>query len=357
MRKIASLLMVLILMIALLSVGCTSNAIQTGIIKSFDDKKITISSDDKVSTFNISEASKITQQGNPVNYNEAMRKGIKVDYKLSGKDILQMDLSQVGEETAGNIEFSVVSSRAMFSESPTPPKANDGEIVNIKEIGEEEDSSYGVYKGTVELGEIALVPGTLEVTFGGKSLKVLEGAVEYNKSIPDDEVKVIDDSGFIMLEFEKTPQEYYIDEFQKTLELKYKKKQFEVVTTEVSNLSFNENVTTTLNGVEVPFLKAMNRGNYFYTVSNIDGEVVFLDAFYKELECTVNSVNEEKLGITVLRNGKEIFKDEINIVKDTVITDSNNKLLKLDGIKVADKLKISVAPEKSYKVISIMKLK
>lgn len=281
MKRLALVCTLVLVVAASVLTGCSAGKSEAGIVSALADKSITIISGGKAVTYEVSDTMEVAKNGKTIKFADGVKKGQEIMFSASGKKITKIECLAGGQEGAGKVSFNMINTRVMSAESPVPPKANEGEYVSINEIGDEEDTNFGVYKGGVELGDLELIPGTLEVTYNNKPLKVIEDEKAYDNSVLNDEVKVIKDGSFVMLEFEKTPVEYYKDEFDKVLKVKYRKKTFEVTTTEISSLNLSDKVVATLNGELVPLTKALDSGSDFNTYSSASNEVILVEAFKK----------------------------------------------------------------------------
>lgn len=358
MKKAILPLIVLVLVLSLVYIIFAPKN-KTGIVKNFTEKSITIVENNNTNTYKINSATKVTQSDTKVVLLDTAQKGMKVSFTASGKLVKELNLPGTGEAYEG--EFSgnaIVATREMESESPEAPEPTATEAVKMEETGAIlEDTAYGVYKGTVELGDVGLVPNTLEVTFKDKKLKVIDEKAEFDTANPEDEVRLVFDGLMYILEFEKTPDEFYLDEFQKVLSVKYQKKMYHVTITDTSKLIFSENVIANLNGSDAPFIRAMNRANFCSTIADANGEIVFFDGYYKDLDCMVDNINKDTMDFTAVRQDKELFKDTLKISEDVRIQDESGKAMALKDLMTKDHIKLSVDPSSGYKVISIEKIK
>lgn len=327
-----------------------------GVIKAFDEKSITLIVGGKSVTYTVDDGTKVHFMEEEAYHLDVVKKGLKVQFKALGDRLTHMEVPDEGLQSQGVLGLHISDTRENITDSPIVPAASPVLAVVHKEAGEETDTSY-VYKDTktLNIGDVVIVPDSLSVSLNGKQLKVIEGKTEFDKSVEGDEVKLVLNKTFYSLEFEKPFAEKAPtqEELEKMLKVTYRKKIFYLTTTEITNFPINEDVYVELNGQETSFIKALNRGTYAFIRTNLDGEIIYIDAFYKDLVCRVDKIEYDKITFSVVRNEKTAFTDTLRIAYSATIRDEKGASLDYTKIQPGTMIKISVDPYENYKIIDI----
>lgn len=335
---------------------------QTGIVKAFSEKSITIDVNGKAATYTIGADTKILLNDQPATLATAANKGTKVSFVTKGNAATELNFSEIGEQQQGFMNLAVLYPREMMTDTSTELAYSPQVTASATKtaVGEEADSSYVLRDTkTVDIGPVELIPDSLKVVLDGKALKVIyDEKTDFDKTVEGDEVKIsydTEDEDQIVLNFEKdftasaaTTQE----DIEKILKIDYKKKIFKVDITELYKFIPDENVVVELNGKEVTLQKAINRSNFAYYILNPEGRVIYINSFYQELECTIDSIKGDTIAISVNTGGKAPFSDTLKLSSALSI---NGGALSINDLKAKDKIKLTVDPYNGYQVVEITK--
>lgn len=362
-KAVSFLLTTLLVVIAIFSYSKASFAADNkqGILKNYSSGSVVIGVDGKNLTLTIDKATKFTQKGIPTTLEEGAHKGIKVSYRANGSKLLEMDFGEIGEQQQGVMELNTVYTRSMTSDTNTNVS-----FANSKkeEIGEEEDTVYGYdpsERSKVTIGSVSVIFDTLKVTLNGKELKVVNSDGKLDPATKGDEVQLVvdpDDADRLYLQFENELTEDATktqEDIEKILSISYKKKLFKLTTSEIFKYSVDEDVYVEINGKENTLQKALNRSNYAYLILSPNNTIIYIDSFYKDLECSIKSVNGTSLVIGVTAKGKTPFTDTLVISPALTVTAASGEALNLSDIKSGDTVLVTVDPYESYKVTNIIK--
>lgn len=402
MKKLLSLLLVFTLLFgAAVSVSAATNSktnapvitevTKTGVIKLFNAISVVVNEDGKTVGYTLAKDAKVEQMGNPVEFMEVAMKGLKITYKVQmingkPKHITYMDVPAPGLDGEGylsaginslyekkerlleagyvpfnvclnNIRTNITDSSLAANKTTGEPNETTGvlnpSIVDVKEIEPEEDTAY-VYDSEkrVDLGDINIIKDSLKVTLNGKELKVIDSKAEFNATTLGDEVKLNLDKTFYYLEFE---QDLPKDNLEEALVISFKKSIYKVTSSEFTTYNVNDDVYTELNGMEVSLAKALNRANYAFITTNGMSEIIYINAFYKNLEAEVVSVVDNKIGFKGYKFGKAAFEDALFLSEDVQVMNAKGEALTIDDVMPGDVIKITVDPASRYQVILIEK--
>lgn len=409
MKKLLSLLLVLVMAFGLTISASAANKApviteveKTGVLKNFNEKSILVNEDGKSLGYAVDASTKVYQLGNIVNLMDVAKKGLKITYKvkhldgkatniltyidvaapgLEGEGFLTLPVSSIATDlmkltAGGNVGFNVCLNniRGNVTDSslakPTDLKAEGAiitdaagninmTIVDVKDLEPEADTAYQ-YDDTknINLGDISIVKDSLQITVNGKKLIVIDGAAAFDSKDPADEVKLVLTKTFYSLEFEaaiaeKEPSTQ--EELDKILSISYTKKMYKIITSEMTAYRLNEDIYAELNGKEATLAKALNRGNYAFVLTNVDGELIYINAFYRDLECEVVSKAGNSITIKVSKPGMTTYTDKIEMSSDILITNAQDEEIAVSSISAGDKIVLTTDPEQGYKVVKIVK--
>lgn len=369
MKKVISLLTIAVLIMGMVISVHAAPAAKAGVIKNFSEKSITLNVNGKDVTYSIDKSTKVYKNDEMVDILDAARKGLMVEFKSSGSKAIEIKVPNFGFENSGTLALNLIDIRENMTDSSekSGETKNDMRETRIKfeEAGEEESSriAYWGELNKIVLGNITIVPGTLKVVLHGKELKIVDAKAEFDAAAAGDEVKLVtqeDDPTCWELIFEKNLSEdsgITQEQIQEFLSVTYKVKLYKQTTTDIYNFPISENVVVELNGKPATLIKALNWSTSSYITTNTDGEVVYIDAIYKDFKCVVDSVKDNKINVSVIRNGKTALNDTLELSPGVTVYAADGSVIDINALKAKDEIKLSVNPFDAYKVNIIEKTK
>lgn len=375
MRRITYLLLAVLLLSSMLFSVYAEPADKVGVIKAFNEKSITLVVDGKDSTYTIDKNTKVFRIDQEVDLLDVAKKGLKVTFRTSDNKLTYINISNMGAELQGAPRIAVSDLRINTTDSPTAPKetasidSKTNEVLNhistvVKELPIVEDTGFTAgddmgYEGNeADLGDKEIIPGSLVVTLNGKELKIIDAKAEFDPAVVGDEVKFERVGLSNMLTFETNiidKETVNYADVEKVLKVSYKKKMFEIYTTETNFLPVNNEAIIELNGKVVPLSKAMAYCNASLVRTNPEGEVIHLDAFYKDVTGRFSKLNKDQLTVNIVKNGRIIGQDIVTLSEAVTVYDKDGSLLTVSDLKVGDDIYVTTEPAEDYKVTSITK--
>lgn len=392
MKKILSLLVALTLALGLTTAALGKTApkantkapvitevTKSGVLKAFTETTITVSEDGKTVLYTLAKGAKIESLGAQVDLMETAKKGLKVQYKaqLSGGKplniITYLDIPSVGNEYVGLVSLGVTDTRTTINDSnafsPSTATYNaitgmiDGIYYSSKENPAETEDVYVFDNPSqISLGFINLVKDSLKITLNGKEIKVIDEKADFNAATVGDEAKLIGKADktttgvpginyIISFEAPITDSKTFTQaEADEVLKVTFQKKPFTVTELDLYSSPIHEDVYAELNGIEVPLAKAMYRGNCAMVRSNSALEIVYVGAYYNELNCKIASISGNKITIDVLKNNTVAFRDTLVISNLLEVLDKNGIQAEKSTLKAGDQIKLTVDPYDNYNV-------
>lgn len=337
----------------------------TGVVKAFSDSSVTLGVAGKNSTFKLDKSTKITLGGEVATLDQAGNKGVKAAFVTAKGKLISIDFSNIGDQGQGTIGTTSTYVRTVDTDSSLPAAANTATSTGVKtENGKVTDTLFAYGEDgndVVALGTFDVIPGSLKVVLNGTELKVIDATAKFDPSVVGDEVQLYndpDDQNMAKLKFEKpllTSDTATNDDAQKILSVTYDKKMYKITTTDVLPVNVDESVYSELNGKEVSLATALNRGTFAYYILSPNATIIYVNAFYKSLACTVDNVKGNLVTFSVKIKGKTPFTDTLKVTDITNIHDVKGAPIKLSDIKAKDSITISVDPDNGYSVIDITK--
>jgi len=350
---------------------------KVGIIKSFTATSITLLEAGKTNTYVINKSTKVINLGTAADLMEVARKGLKATLKVNGKIATLVDIPSIGINTEGNVGIGVVESRTTVSDSPklknvavTKNTASYDErtgfvnagVIKVEDKANVQETSFTYVDATnIELGELQITTAaSLKIKLNDKDLKVISDEKQaFDPANKADEVKLKYDAKTYVtsLEFESAitdNADFTQEDAEKIIALSFDKKEYIATVNDLSSFPINEDVYAELNGKEVTLAKALYRGNRFALTTNTTGEIIYVDAFYKDTVCKLGTVDKNNnLTISVMKFGNIAFSDVVKISTDTIVTDATGKTITIATALKAKKVIISTDPAANYTVVSI----
>lgn len=361
MKKLASLVMTLALILGMVGTALAAQSPNTvnkiGIVKGFTETSVTLGIDGKNYTYTIDKTTKVLLNDVVSTIKDAANKGVKAKIKLSGNKLVEINFNEIGEQQQGALEITATYPREMTTDTNTDVTFANSDK---KEIGEEEDNVFGYLDSkTVTIGAVSVVPGTLKVVLNGKELKVIEGSAKFDAAVAGDEVQMVTDEtdkSRTNLSFEApiTDNTTAIQEdIEKILSVSYKKKIYSITTSEIFKYCVDEDVYSEINGKEATLPKVLNRSTYAYIVMNPNGSIIYINSFYKDLQCTVDKIESGKITISVNAKGRTPFTDTLIVSPAVTVIDEKGNEMALGDLTASDTIMLNVDPYDNYRVISI----
>lgn len=395
MKKVLSLLVALMLTIGMTSFAFAKAISKTaskapvitevskaGVLKAFTATTITVNEDGKSITYTLAKGAKVESLGASVDLMETAKKGLKVQYKAqlsNGKPnnlITYLDIPSAGNEYVGLVSLGVTDTRTTVNDSNAFSQSTatynsitgmiDGIYYSSKENQPETEDVYVFDNPSqVSLGFINLVKDSLKISLNGKDIKVIDEKDNFNTSNIGDEAKLIGKpdktttgvSGInYIINFEapitekKSLTQAEADEI---LKITFQKKPYTVTELDLYSSPIHEDVYAELNGKEVPLAKAMYRGNSAIVRSNAALEIVYVGAFYSELNCKIVSISGNKITIDVLKNNVIAFRDTLVMSDFLEVIDKDGKESAKTNLSAGDAIKLTVDPYENYNVTVI----
>ncbi|MCX7904606.1 MAG: hypothetical protein N2486_08835 [Caloramator sp.] len=347
------------------------SGLKNGVIVDFGANYVVIKEAGKNQKYVLNNKTKIYYLGNLADIMEIAKKGLKVSFKVWLKNnipqyLTYLEIPAAGLEGQGIIGMSLIDLRTNVSDDSVPPSLAapalddrtqlvNGNIVKTTDLNPEVDNQFQfVNNKTLRLGRISVVPGTLTVKVEGKEYKLIEANAEFTA---DDQFKMTVKDGVTDLVFKAELPAKNQAEADEKVQVTYQKKIYEIKTAEINSFPIHEDVYVELNGKEVSLAKALYRGTYFYTLANDNGEIVYINAFYKDAEAVIKSIKGNNIELTIIKYGKPAFVDTVTVEDWATITDQEGNTLELKALRAGDKIRFSVDPDSGYKVVEILKLK
>lgn len=365
MKKVLAFLLVLLLVLgAGFTVWAQGENLKSGIIIGFTDSSVTLKTDGKMLTYQVTPDTKVIQNDMDASLGDVAKKGLKISFKDNAGTITYMDVPSAGIESIGTIgKLETMNGKLWMTIKEVRENTTDSSLVatskDAVKIGEEADDAYQ-YKSLsiVNLGDLTIVPKTMKVMIAGKELKVLEKGEAFSSSVVGDEVKLVLNKTFYSLEFEK-PFDAAVtdaDQLAKVLSISFKKVMYKLTTTELNAYSVSDEVVAELNGKLNDFNKVCGKAGEVAIRTNADGEIVYIDGYYKNFEARVSSFDNNIMKIYVQRNGKVVYNDEITVSDAANFYDQYGRVIDASEIYKDCFVEITVDPYDGYKAIQVNRI-
>lgn len=378
MKKVLSMLVVFTLIIGMtfsVSAKATNLASQTvektGVIKAFNETSIAVIEDGKAQGYAIAKDAKIIKNGEAVNLLEVAQKGMKVKYKVvitNGKPsyINYLEIPNSGsiyEGIPGTSMSNEVNTTVAYQETAVSKiTKNSNSMIEAASltVNKEKEADYDTFdiqskNSVIYIGTVVIVPNSVKLTIDGKDIKIIDGKAEFDKTAANDEAKLTlaEKTGVYTLVLEAPLTEAQVKDRDNAIKLAYKTKEYDIQRLEMSDLLVNEDVYCELNGKEVSYAKAMYRGNYASFTTNESLEIIYVDAYYKNLEATVSKISGNSITINVLKGGRVAYSETLAIDPGCTVDNTAGEELSLSDVKVGGKILVSTLPSLGYKISEI----
>lgn len=346
---------------------------KVGVIKAFSEKSITLVVNGEDMTYKIDDNTKVMRIDQEMDLMDIAKKGLKVTFRANKSTLTYINIPNMGAEIQGAPRIAVSDLRINITESTASNKetasidSKTNEVLThistvVKEIGEAEDNVYVYYNDgeseIVDLGDKVIVEGSIKVNLNGKELKVIGEKDEFDAAVTDDEVKFAIVDGYASLLFEAKitdNKDAAQADIEKILKVNYKKKMFEIYTTETNFFNVNSEAIIELNGKIVPLNEALAMSNASLVRTNPEGELIHLDAFYKEVAAKLVKVEKNQITVNTIKNGMVSGQEVLELAEGVTISDKDGTPIELKDLKANDDIFITTEPAEEYKVTSITK--
>jgi hypothetical protein len=347
------------------------SGMKTGIIKSFTSDSIILLDSGKTYKLGFDKNLKVVKMGEEADLMDVAKKGLKVQYKVMLKDGVPTSVTYLDIPGVGNIYVGIPGTSINFEQdlvytsevtSTAAVTRNPSGLFDASQstvaATEKEYTDYVVQtKGSVLfIGAYSIVDNSIKLLIDGKEIKIIKG--NFDNTVQGDEAALSFTSlkeAKLTLETPLTTEQQ--NDLANRVKLTYKVKEFTAKKQDITNLIVNEDVIAELNGKEVSYVKAMYRGNYVEVTANDKMEIVYIDAYYKDLNCILDSIVGNKLKVTVIKNGNNAFTDTLTINSGCTFTDGDGNEISSSSLKKGDKIQISTSEDLNFDVLEIVKTK
>lgn len=346
-----------------------------GVIKSFSEESITLVVNGKDETYKIDNNTKVMRIDQEMDLMDIAKKGLKAIFRGDKNILTYINIQNMGAEIQGAPRIAVSDLRINTTDSPTTSKetasidSKTNEVLThistvVKPLPDVDDTTFtagddmGYEPNEADLGDKEIIPGSLEVTLDGKKLKVIDAETEFDAAVIGDEVKFARDGLSNMLTFEAPildKETFDYEDVEKVLKVSYKKKMFEIYTTETNFLPVNGDAIIELNGKVVPFSKALAMSNASLVRTNPEGELIHLDAFYKDVTARFVSANNNQITVNIIKFGDIVGQDMLTLAEGVTISDKDGSPIELSDLKPDNNIYVTTEPGENYQVTSITK--
>jgi hypothetical protein len=368
-RKVISIMLICALLIAMAIPVAADTPEKQGVIKAFGAKSITLSVAGKNYTYTIDAKTIVKRIDQDVNLMDVAQKGIKVNFKSSGSKLTYINIPNIGAEMQGIAKIAVSDVRvnptdsALSADSTTAAVDAAGVVTQttvsrVKKLDFKDCDEY-VYddEKNLTLGDLVLDLPSVKVTLNGKALKVIsDGKTEFDPAVVGDEVKLVATKTLYTMVFEAAitdNKEAVQEDIEKILKVTYKKQWYEIATTETNFLPVDNDVVIELNGKEVPLIKALNMGNYWFVRTNPEGNVIHADSFYRDIDAVFTGLSKTQIKVNIIKNGLVVGSDILTPSAGLTILAANGSEITAKDLKVNDKLVLTTEPADGHKVTFI----
>lgn len=226
MRKVLPIVLTLVLAVGNAGFAATAPtatkavamASKTAVVQNYTENTVTVKEAGKPVTYAVNASTHVTSAGAEATFADVVKKGLVVTYSAKAGVLTHIEIPGVGIETQGTITTSAEISAAGYmvkynlnavdvrvntSDSNIIPADTATTKFKAVVIGEEADDTFvdGANAKTIDIGDLDIVAGSLKVTSGSKTWKVLETG-DFNAGVVGDEVKITKTKTFTSLVFE-----------------------------------------------------------------------------------------------------------------------------------------------------------
>lgn len=370
MRKVLPIVLTLVLAVGNAGFAATAPtatkavamASKTAVVQNYTENTVTVKEAGKPVTYAVNASTHVTSAGAEATFADVVKKGLVVTYSAKAGVLTHIEIPGVGIETQGTITTSAEISAAGYmvkynlnavdvrvntSDSNIIPADTATTKFKAVVIGEEADDTFvdGANAKTIDIGDLDIVAGSLKVTSGSKTWKVLETG-DFNAGVVGDEVKITKTKTFTSLVFEAD----LTKEERAGLKVNFKKVMREITAAETTVMPVSPDVVVEFNGKTIP---AIIEGSSAFVTTDLAGKVIYVDGFYKGQLVKFLGAVGNKAVVSILQDGKVVMTDMIEVAADATVLAADGSEIDFHSIKSGSLVKLSSDPETGYKVVEM----
>lgn len=365
-KKVISLLLVSVLAVGNVGFAATApkttpkvvapvvqEVTKTGIVVGFTDMTMTVKEIGKNVTYKLDAKTKVVSLGMEAMFADVIAKGMKVTFKAKGNVLTFVDVPVLGQQTQGKVmPITVVDTRVNVTDDSVPPvdSATTKYTTTDKGVVSSTDFALDEKKTKLTIGLYVVVPESIKLTVGDRTIKVLTDAkAAFDAKVDNDEAKYAFEKNSASITLEKA---LTADE-EKSLKLSYDKKEFIVKAVETSSYTPSIDIIIELNGKPTTMVNALDKGNFSFISTNVAGEIIYMNSFYKELLVKVVKADNKKISFYVEKAGRIMFYDTVELDPSVSIFGADGVELKASDLKPYTEIELTVDPAFGYKATLI----
>lgn len=372
MRKVLPIVLTLVLAVGNVGFAATAPtttatkavamASKTAVVQNFTENTVTVKEAGKQVTYAVNASTHVTSAGGEVSFADVIKKGLAVTYSAKAGVITHIEIPGVGIQTQGtisavadistngflvNYNLKAVDVRVNTSDSNIVPANTATTTFKAAVIGEEEDDTFvdGKDAKTIDIGDLDVVPGSLKVTSGSKTWRVLEDS-DFSASTVGDEVKVVKTKTFTSLQFEAD----LTKEERAGLKVTFKKVMRELTAAETTVMPISADAIIELNGK--PMAVVLDGVSAFVT-TDLAGNVIYVDSFYKDQAMKFLGTKGTKALVGLVKDGKVIVTELVDVAPGATLLNVDGSEITLRDIKAGSNVKLTTDPDSGYKIVEM----
>lgn len=338
------------------------------IVLKYTDTSVTVLENGKEVTYKLDAKTHVTTAGGEGNYSDLIKKGLTVTFMAKSGLVSHIDIPGIGIQTKGVLStipviselgymldntLMVVDTRINTSDTNVDLTNPANTILTSKVIGEEVDDSIatGVDEKTFDIGDVDVVAGSLVVTAGTKTFKVITSG-EFDSTVVGDEVKLakLTTKTYTSIVFEAP----LTAEQKAALKVSYKKVIREIRADETAILPISNNVVIELNGKSSPFVL---EGTSAFVTTDLAGNAIYIDSFYNNQTVKYLGAKGSKLVLGIMKDGVQVATELVEISKDAMVTSETGAEIDFRTMKSGTMIKITTDPDTGYKIVELTVVK
>lgn len=336
------------------------------IVLKYTDTSVTVLENGKEVTYKLDAKTHVTTAGGEGTYADLIKKGLTVTFASKSGLLSHIEIPGIGIQTQGVVSTKavvselgymldntlvVVDTRVNTTDSNLPLTNTATTIFTSKAMGEEADDSFvnGADEKTLDIGDVDLVAGSLTVTAGTTTFKVLETG-DFSAATVGDEVKITKTKTFTSLVFEAP----LTAEQKAALKISYKKVMKEITAAETTVMPISNNVVIELNGKAAPFVL---EGTSAFVTTDLAGNAIYIDSFYKNQTVKYLGAKGSKAVLGIMKDGVQIATDLVEVSKDATVLNAAGVEIDFRTIKSGTMVTLTTDPDSGYKIVELTVVK